>query len=781
MKVILVAGVIAGGLCAQTALAQASTEVAAGAAAGAPGQTAPAQGADDPRPDRDTTGPGIADIVVTANRRSETAQSTALAVTAVSGTTLTEQGVVQPEDLNRSVAGLGLSPNGAITQVYLRGVGTFTAITGDSSVLVSADGVVLGSPTMISGQFFDLERVEVLKGPQGTLYGRNATAGAINLISAKPRFDAIAANGSIEIGNYDLFRASGGFNLPLSDTLAIRAAGQVVRRDGYFSDGSGDDNQEAGRLQALFEPTAGVSLLLGADYANVHGRGSPLVVTPFVDPDDPWVGPSTEAGNRPVQDARDNGYGRYAAGTQFQLTANDSKSNSENWGVRAELNVDVGFGTLTVLPAYRAVKADQITYPGFRLSATADVEQTTGEVRLASTPGARLSWLVGGYYFDDRQSERDIVEQGVGVFYADFNSTRDTRAYAGFGEATYRVADALRVTGGLRYTEERRTLTGSYTSIDYSPPNFDRPVTRPLGGDVSYDRVTWKAGVEADVAPRSLVYATVGTGFRAGGLNQDSAPNSFRPEQLTAYSIGTKNRFLDNKLQVNVEAFYWDYKDHQENVLSSLNLGGFALQTQNIGKSTLKGVSVDLLFSPTKHDRFSAQLEYLDATFDDYSYVVSNQIAPEPGSRTGCAVTQLTANGPAAFPGGPPTFGTSRVDCSGKPFTRAPTWSLNTSYEHRFDLAGGGAVVAGGDAQLASSSFVATDYIDAERQPAYAIVNLNLGYRAPRNHWGLTGYVRNVGNEVVRTAAFQHSTIAGLVYSSLRPPRTYGVRLDFDF
>jgi iron complex outermembrane receptor protein len=724
---------------------------------------------------------GIDDIIVTANRRSESAQSTALAITAVGGEDLTQRGVVQPEDLNKAVAGLGLSANGAITQVYLRGVGTFAGLVGDSSVLVSIDGVALGSPTMVGGQFFDLERVEVLKGPQGTLYGRNAAAGAINIISAKPRFDKVSASGSIEAGNYDYYRASTGLNVPLTDTLAIRAAAQVIRRNGYFSDGSGDDNQESFRLQALFEPVDAVSLLLGADYANVHGRGSPYVATPFADSNDPYEGPSTTTGNRFLLEARETGAGPYGPGTQFQLVENDSRANSENWGVRAELNVDLGFGTLTVLPAYREVAADQIYNPGFRLTGDVTGKQTTGEVRLASEPGSKLSWLIGGYFYDDEQIELNTVEQGVGVFESSFGSVRETRALAAFGEATYSIADAIRVTGGLRYTDEERSIVGSTTSINYNPPTFDQPVTVPLSGDVSYGRLTYKAGVEADVGERSLVYATVSTGFRAGGLNQDTAPNSYRPEKLTAYSIGSKNRFLDNRLQLNVEGFYWNYIDHQENNLLPLNSGGFSVITQNIGKSSVKGVSADILFRPTPADTFSAQIEYLDATFDSYVYDVANNVAPTEGTRTGCTVTQLSPNGPPTTPGGLPTFGTSRVDCSGKPFTRAPEFSVNTSYQHRFELGGDRAIVAGADAQISSSYFFTTDYIEAAKQPAFAIVNLDLSYRAPGDRWAVTGYVRNVTDEVVRNSGSQHSFIPGLIYATLRPPRTYGVRLDFNF
>ncbi len=724
---------------------------------------------------------GIGEIIVTASRRSQSAQNLPAAVIAVSGEMLKAEGVVRPEDLSKTVAGLSLTPNGAVTQIYIRGVGTFAGISGDSSVLVSLDDVPLGLPTMVGGQFYDLARVEVLKGPQGTLYGRNAAAGAVNIVSAKPNFQGYGGEGSAEIGNYDNYRGSLAVNMPVSDTLALRASGQIVRRHGYFTDGSGDDNQESVRLQALYKPTSKLSVLIAGDYANVHGRGSPLVAVPFVDSSNPYVGPSTTLGNSYILAARASGEFPFPPGTQFQLVANDSKANARNWGIHAEVNYDLGFATFTFIPAYRSVSASQVYNPGFRLAATGDGHQTTGEARLASNPGGPLKWLVGGFYYNGHVTDTNTVQQGIGVFTGEFDTQRETRAYAAFGEATYSLLPSLRITGGLRYTNEKRTMNGFNTSIFYQAPTFTTPVTVPLTGTTSFNKLTYKAGIDYDVGPHSLAYATVSTGVRSGGINADTAPNTYAPELLTAYAIGTKNRFFGNKLQLNLEAFYWDYKNHQENVLSPLNLGGYAQITRNIGKSTLKGISADVIFRPTHLDLFSMQAEYLDATFKSFTYTLPNNVAPTQGVTTTCAVKQLTPNGPPAFPGGPPSFGTSQVDCSGKPFTRAPKWTFNLGYQHTFELANEATIEGSVHAKLASSSYLQTDYLPNERQGSYAIVDLDLGYHAKHDRWALTFYVRNVGDAVVRTSGFEHPFIPGLVYETLMPPRTYGARLDFNF
>lgn len=300
-------------------------------------------------------GQGIGDIVVTASRRSDTVQKSALAITALSGDLLARQGISQPEELNKLATGLTISKNGASTQVFLRGVGSFAVSSyADSAVAFSVDGVFYGFPTAIAGSFYDLQRIEVLKGPQGTVYGRNATAGAINLLPNRPTFDT-NGNVSVDVGNYGLFKIDGAVNLPLSDTLAVRASGYRTRRGGFFTDGYGNDVGEAFRLQALYRPTDRLSVLLAGEYSYIGGTGTPFVPVPAPG-SDPWEGPSTPASNSYIQAVRD-------AGLPIPLIKDDGFIRVKSYNARAEVSWDLGFANLTIIPSYQKVDSASLSYP----------------------------------------------------------------------------------------------------------------------------------------------------------------------------------------------------------------------------------------------------------------------------------------------------------------------------------------------------------------------------------------------------------------------------------
>jgi iron complex outermembrane receptor protein len=738
----------------------------------------------------DTHDGELADIIVTASRRSETLQKTAIPVSVISGDELTRKGVTQAQDLNKAATGLSLSPNGANTQVYLRGIGTFSiSAFSDSAVAFNDDGVFLVYPGMISGNFFDLQRVEVLKGPQGTLYGRNATAGAINLITNRPSLSGLEANASIDGGSYGLFRVEAAVNAPVSDTLAVRAAGQIVSRGGYFSDGSGDDKSQSVRLQTLYKPSSIFSLLIKGEYSHIGGRGTPNVVLGSDATSDRYLGPSTTLANQQLILANQFGSGRgtaplppYGPGANFPLISNDSRQRSNLYGVQSEANIDLGVATLTQILAYRREKVSSIVEPGFHFFGDGDGDQTSYEARLASPSTNRLKWLLGGYVLGNSIDTNLQVDQGVALQTQVIH--QDGKTYAGFAEASFAIIPVLRVTGGARYTEETKNQSGTGVLTQrvaplgpFLPPlplpPFAQNTVYPVTGNLKNNNVSGRVGVEFDASPRNLLYATFSTGFKAGGFNPDVAPNVYRPEKLTAYTIGAKNRFFGNKLQFNVEGFYWNYRDHQENVLAPVNANpqAFAPFTRNIGKSTIKGGNVELQWLATPNDLFTAQIEYLKATFDQFSYDIASQAAPLPGFQTTCAVTTPSPAG----------VGQTRVDCSGKPFTRAPEWTALVAYQHIFPLGGGAQIVAGADVKVMSSFFIATDYIANERQKSSAVANANLGYEAPNGRWSLTAYARNLGNVAVATGGFEHPFIPGLVYGTIGAPRTFGAILKFKY
>ncbi len=726
-------------------------------------------------------------VVVTATRRAENLQKTAIPVSVISGAQLERAGVVQAQDLNKTAPGLDLSPNGGSTQVYLRGIGTFSiAAYADSAVAFNDDQVYLVFPGEIAGLFYDLQRVEVLKGPQGTLYGRNATAGAINVISNKPSFTGYSGDLSLEVGDYDLVRLTGDVNMPVNDQLALRAAFQVVSRDGYFTDGSGDDKSDSVRLQGLYKPNSNFSLLVGADYTHVHGRGEPNVPLGSDATKNPWEGPSTAQSNAQIALADQLGsgrgapYGSYGPGVDFPLVTNDSKVESDLVGVRAEATWDLGFATLTAIPAYRHMNESSVVEPGFDFFGDGTASQESLELRLSSpTTGKPFKWIVGAYGLGDSIVSSIDLYQGVTAQYQQVNQTGSS--YAVFGEGTYSLTSKLRLTAGLRETDETKKQSGSSILTQYVIPQgpFLPPAPLPpfaqnlpftVGGHLSEKSLTGRAGLEYDLTSRNLLYATYSTGFKAGGFNPDVAPNTYKPEQLKAYTLGAKNRFLDGKLQLNAELFYWDYRNHQENVLGPLNASpqAFAPNTRNIGKATLYGENIETQYLLTQNDLLSAQIEHLTATFNSFVYDIASEAAPVPGVQTGCKVSTISP-------------GESAINCSGKPFTRAPDWTAVLAYQHTFPLANGADIVAGVNTKIATSYYIATDYIANELQKAAATTNLNLGYEAPNRRWSLTAYVRNVSNVAVATGGFEHPFIPGLVYGTISAPRTYSFELSTHF
>lgn len=740
----------------------------------------------------------LVEIIVTASRRAESSQEAALSVQPITAEELSRAGIKQPEDLNAIAPGVQMGTGGNMPQVYIRGVGNFaTNAFAESAVAMNVDGVYISRGWAVRGTFFDLERVEVLKGPQGTLYGRNASGGALNLISARPTQES---GGYVEVegGNYNLMRGTGAVNVPISPEFAVRAAGQVVSRDGYLSDGYNDEESESARLHALWTPTEDLSLLLTGGYQHMGGQGPSGVLYPAV-AGDPWRGPSDPATTAIYSSDPFTG--------QF-LVAPDRTGyvDMTAYSMTAELNWNTDAGTLTLLPSYRDATLDSRNFvPGFFIENHERDKQTSFETRF-SHENAWIKYVVGAYYFDEEDNQQDgepqlLVLQGVGAQTVGPASSL-IRSYAGFGQATVSVTPELRVTGGLRYTYERKET--QFDSISYSlpnppvpppsqpcpglgvfvPPNVSPP-PQPLlfcqtpfsvDNEVSYNSWTYKAGVEYDLAPESLLYANVSTGFKSGGFFIGPEPNTFKAEELTAFDIGSKNRFLNNRMQFNVDAYYWVYDDHQESHVGPTSLQFFTFITENAGKATLYGIDLDVTLLVTDDDRFDVKLAYEKSEYDSFAYSWPTAGLGGVPPHTGCNV-------------GPVVGGVQSVDCSGKQVVRAPEWIGTVAYERTFRMGGAGDLTAAAQVQFASSSYLSIDFLDQLKQPSYEVYDFDLNYRAPNGKWNVTGYVRNIGNQEVYTTGFlfPFTTPAnplrpdGVNWLTIRAPRTYGLQLRYDF
>ncbi|MBB6253279.1 TonB-dependent receptor [Nitrospirillum iridis] len=713
------------------------------------------------------------EIVVTAERREQSLQNAPIAVSALAGTALRDSGVADVSDLTRSVPSVVIAPAvGGVPQIYLRGVGTFASNAyAEQSVAFNLDGVYISRPAGANGVFYDVQRVEVLKGPQGTLYGRNASGGALNVLPETPQLDKLSAAATLEIGNYDLRKGDAYVNVPLSDKAALRASGMVIDRKGYLSDGYNDDKGQAGRLQLLLEPTEDWRVRLSGDYYHRGGKGSAFVQYPFVDSDNPWIGP---ADSRSVA--------AYYAGLPAVSAYNPLISNAKTdgfvdnqfWGTHAEITHDFSFATLTIIPAYRQVEEDYLTYAPGSTRVTSDGKQKSIEARLSSRESSPLTWLAGVYYFTEDVAANQDYNSWVTESIVDSKLTDETMA--AFGQLTYAVTDRLRLTGGGRFTHEEKSQDSQFGTSVFSPLKPDL-VSR--ADDRIWNAATWKVGVDYDLAPQSLLYANIGTGFKAGGFYASVGPDTYNPEHLTAYSVGMKNRFLDNTVQINVEAFDYEYRDQQINYLaptvtgSSSNPYAPIFVTQNVGRSRIRGFEVEGRWKATAQDLLTATVQYTDSRYTSFTYSYFSTFGAPPS--VGCAYTNASA-GASPAPVAPSAI--YSVNCSGKPATNAPRWTANLGYEHEFAFADGSGLTAAADVYLSASYDTSYDYLSKQVQGGYHMSNARLTYNAADDRWSVTAYINNIENQAVVASSLQPNQAFGngLNYANIRAPRTYGLR-----
>jgi iron complex outermembrane receptor protein len=707
---------------------------------------------------------GVADIIVTAERRETSVQKSSLAISVVDGDALFRAGVSQARDLAALVPGLQIAAGGVTLQTYVRGIGDFSSSSlGQSAVAYNVDGIYVADTASISTLFYDVARVELLKGPQGTLYGRNSSAGAMNLVLNPPVLGEATGQGTFEVGNYDAVRATLTVNLPLGETVAVRASGNYVTRGGYLSDGTDDDGQRGGRLQLLFEPHAKLSVKIGGDIERRRGSGPGVVLTPRQPGNGKFTGAVDVENNAallagailPPFLVYTPGAGLPPAPGVTSGLLRDTSIDHLQRNVNAEINYDLDFAKVTFLPAYRTSRSSFGNYgSGSPFLNQERTKEQSYELRLSHNSDS-LNLVAGLYYLDLRQhTAAQVYVSPLPGLITDQSADLGTKSYAAFGQATVYVSDAFRIIGGGRYTREDRTISAvanSGTGIAFSSGK-------------RFNSFSYRAGMEYDLSPRNMAYVTVSKGFKSGGFNifepTATVTNAYDPETLYSYAAGIRNRFLDNRMQLNVEGFYWKYKDSQQNRLAFTPAGNLQFSTFNAASATLYGAEADLIVKPSRADTFTATVSYLHSKFNSFIYEVPFVSV----GGTGCVT-------------GPGALGGVSVDCSGRPLPRAPRWSGTASYQHSFYHTDGSSIVVGGDLNFASRRFLAVDYVPNELARAYVRFNANITYNLPDDRFSITAFIKNIGNREVHLGGIQAPFSPGLVYDSVDAPRTYGVRL----
>ena len=699
---------------------------------------------------------GIAEIVVTAQKRATSIQDTPIAMRAFDGEQLSKAGVADVNGLSRVAPDINISTDTVFTKLSIRGVASQdVSETADGALTINIDGEYINRPVALNAALFDLERVEVLRGPQGTLYGRNSTAGALNVIAAKPVLGSFSGTVTAGYGNYDAKSAQAAVNLPLGDSVAVRVAGMHQEHDGYTDNGAvgrGDtQNADAVRLGILAKPTDRLTLYLAGEYVDVNQSATSqygVALTAATPGMETLPGSTSLVPSNFKPDVDPDHYDLSDLG--FFRTKQKA--------VRGRIDLDLDFATLSYIGGFRDVDvSSRQPLNGFISTTTAftgfndrmDSDTQSHELRLAGGDEGRFVWQLGGFYYREHQE----IARGTYLPLAGANGSFLSYFYrpyvnstskAGYAQATWWfVPDTLSVTGGIRYTDDKKWARYDNYGFQFNsgpiPPADGSPGATTTYPRQSSDKITWSLGLDYKVADDSLLYGKVSTGYKGGGFDNVGA---YRPETLTAYEVGSKNRFANRTIELNLAGFYYDYKNQQIQVLLDTATGA---QTLNAGKSRIWGIEADgtVLLSP--RDQYHLTVNYLNAKFTNFPGVAST------------------------------LSGSQSVDLSGNAPPQAPRWTIAMGYDHTFPI-GEGELVASVYSRFKSEYYLTPFNWRADQQEAFTQTDLNLEYKAPGGRYSLQAYVRNI--EDTRPLAYASFTGGGInIYNFIYgAPRTYGVQ-----
>lgn len=538
----------------------------------------------------------VEELIVTAEKREESLQRTPLAVTALSNKSLETRAIQDVQSLALAAPGLSYNKVSNFVQLAIRGISLEQInLGGEPGVALHQDGVYLARPFVGDATFSDLARVEVLRGPQGTLYGRNATGGSVNLVANEPS-STFAARLGLTIGDYSRARFEGLINGPLGDSVQGRASFVLDRHGGYtrnLANGRELDNGRTGSARAAlaFEPSSDIRFVLTADYSREADTGPTFHVG-----DIPGTAPAL--GGRTTNDPR----------TIF--IDGPASDRMTSWGVTGKLTWDG--------PGVRVASTSAYRDSQFRLRSDLDGtdfflvnedlfergRQWSEELQLSSRGDGPLSWLVGGYAFHETGRLKYAFPIPLFGTTITFDSHQKTTAYALYGQARYALTPRLTATVGGRYSYEKKD--GSTARVLFVPGFV-------AVGD-SWTAFTPKFGLEFQATENSMLYASVARGFKAGGLNTGSLQTqAYNPEYIWSGEIGSKNRFADGRLQINVTAFIYRYTDLQVN---QFEVGQTFIT--NAASADGKGVEAEFIAKPGAGLTLDGSLSLLDATFDDF-------------------------------------------------------------------------------------------------------------------------------------------------------------------
>jgi iron complex outermembrane recepter protein len=706
---------------------------------------------------------GMPDIIVTAERRETRLQDTPISITALSAGQIEAKGVRSINDLAAQVPNLTSTtgPQGsADANFFVRGVGQFDfIITNDTGVGVYVDGVFLGRSIGAMLDTADIDRVEVLRGPQGTLFGRNTLGGAISITSVQPKLGDLAVNGRATYGSRNRIDIDGAVNFALGDKAAIRISGVTRNQDGFATNALtgekfGKTKRDGARATLLFEPTDTLKITLAADYALDKSNPAPsvnLAFAPF-----PFF---------PADVNKDRSTDFYTI-----FASNSPAARNEVYGFSGTLAWDFGGATLKSITAYRNLDSFSTSDPdgtGYRLydqQTTTQQHQFSQELQLSGDAfDDKLGYLIGAYYF------REQAKQVLNLCFAPitplptarFNqcnvwsqgNEQKTSSYAVFGQARYNVTDALSLTLGGRYTWEDKDIVSNqffdFRPAGFSPapgivlPGFVAPIVTNLGSSLSFRKFTPKVGLEWKASDDILVFASYAKGFRSGGFNgRLIAPQTFvptyEPDTNDTYEVGIKSDLIDRTLRLNLTGFYSKYKGIQQTISDP----AVQFRVANAGDAELYGFEAELTATPLAGLRFNLGVGYTSSTFQN----VPVNVGPINGNRLPFSPEFTVAVG-----------GEYAIDSSVGTFT--------PRVDYRFQ----------------SRTFFTAFNLPLEQQAPYGLLAARLTFVDKSERFSLAVYGDNLTDSKYFTFGQNALQAQGVAYNYIGRPQEFGVTLGVRF
>jgi iron complex outermembrane receptor protein len=706
----------------------------------------------------------LEEVVVTAQKREQSAQDTPIAVTVLTGESLVQLGATSGNDVAQYTPGLAIAPVqgvGNIPNISIRGVGLndFRDFN-ESPSAVYVDEVYKGALAGLDFALYDIDRVEVLRGPQGTMFGRNATGGLVSYMTRRPT-DTMEGYARLSAGSYGDIRAEAAVGGPLSGAVSGRLAAVYHTNDGVRNNvnPAGKDGDQidlaAARGQLDFKLSDAGSLLVTLETGrNDNSGGNPYRYAPALyddgDPPQPVVPTEIDKPNRDV-----------VVGTSDLNDINVSaglKTDTEFNSATARLGWNFGAVDLVSITNYQDFDKHQIqdcdSSPADACFTdyTTKVKQFSQELRLQGEIG-RLLWNAGLYYFDLENKGAQALSGYIVPFLFDptgqlvidstattFDTT--TTSWAVFGQLEYRITDAVALIGGLRYTDNKTDMTQVFlNTVPEDALGFTGGVLYPKE-TLKKDNVSYTAKVTWDVNDATMVYAGVANSFKGGTFNSGFGPvpapvYSVKPEDLTSFEIGFKSELSDRRNRLSGAAFYYDYKDMQAFQFVNLN------QLLFNADATVKGAELEWTGLPVDALEISAGVGYLDTN-------VKN-VADKNGV------------------------------VKDREMVLAPEFSLSGMARYTWDLSAGSALAAQVDGNYTTSVYFDNINAPGTKQGSVALFNARLAWYSPSDRYEVSAYVRNLTDEEPLNYAFDLSSDLGYVQQSYHPPRTYGVSMGVKF